>query len=741
MMELILGGLFATAIIDLILAALVLGSTREPHQKISLAAMLATTGLWSLGVGAFLHASDEKVALFWADIYYVMAALIVPATFWFATVFPKKIRVSPVLIGLLSLAPLAIFAVILAGDGLIEKIVIVPGALNSVVFSSAHYVIYVLYYVVGGIGVTAMLLKGLRFAQKQPRTSTLARQMQLIVISLVVALGAGMWFNLILPLLGDYGYIWCGPLLTLIFTVTLMYVVVRQGLFDLRQALVRTAGYLALVAIMIATAATIFWLAEAITQYFAITRLPLEIIAFITVAVLALLAPPLKKIVDRRADRILSFGSYDSDTVLDELRWIARDETDAQIIAQKSLAVLISALGASYATAYIRGHNGEWWQLQEGRSVTPHAIATQAAILERHIDQLPMTGRVNDVDQLRCPVAYSLLAKSNVGAFMRLESHKASIGMLFFGEKIDHKLYSAQDMRLLGIAASDLSLAIENSLRFLEIEQFTQTLEQKVAAATKELKKSNTELQRLDTTKDEFLSMASHQLRTPLTSVKGYIDMVLEGDAGDITDMQHQLLAQAFDSSERMVHLIDDFLNVSRLQTGKFMIDRQLTDVAKLVTQEVKSLDTTATSHGLRLRTRIAKTVPQLYVDDNKIRQVIMNFIDNAIYYSKPSSTIEIKLYTDHGDLVFEVHDSGIGVPKSEQKHLFTKFFRAENARKQRPDGTGIGLYLAKKVIDGHMGRIVFESTPGKGSVFGFRLPIARLKDAEQSLDEKTERR
>jgi signal transduction histidine kinase len=221
--------------------------------------------------------------------------------------------------------------------------------------------------------------------------------------------------------------------------------------------------------------------------------------------------------------------------------------------------------------------------------------------------------------------------------------------------------------------------------------------------------------------------MASHQLRTPLTSVKGYISMVLEGDAGKISRSQRQLLQEAFTSSERMVHLIGDFLNVSRLQTGKFMVDQREADLAEITQQEVANMSQIAVSHSIKIVYKRPARFPVLYLDEGKIRQVIMNFIDNAIYYSPDATSVTVTLVVEDGDVVLRVIDKGMGVPEEAKQKLFTKFFRAENARKQRPDGTGVGLFLAKKVIDGHGGSIVFESTVGKGSTFGFRLPVKKL--------------
>ena len=119
---------------------------------------------------------------------------------------------------------------------------------------------------------------------------------------------------------------------------------------------------------------------------------------------------------------------------------------------------------------------------------------------------------------------------------------------------------------------------------------------------------------------------------------------------------------------------------------------------------------------------------PVLYLDDTKIRQVIMNFIDNAIYYSPDANVVKVRLSVEDGEAVLRVIDKGIGVPISAKKKLGTKFFRGDNARRQRPDGTGIGLFLAKKVIEGHGGTMIFESELDKGSTFGFRLPVAKLK-------------
>lgn len=739
-MQWIYGGLAVVAAVNVSLALLVLGSNRDWLIRSSLATLLASTGAWAFSIMQFLQATNSAQATFWIYVVYISAAVIAPATFIFGMVFPKRLALRRSVIVSVGVALALVIILVMQGHGMITEITRQAGQ-NAVVFSLPRYFLYVAYYVVLSVGIVAELVYGARLSRRAQRSGLMA-QLQYLTASIVLALGLGLFFDLFLPLIGEYRYIWVGPLCTMIFTAGLMYTAVRQGLFDLRQASVRSISYILLFGSVLALGMIAVGVSDILVRqgYVQDTRAVL-LTQLVVVALLALVAPPLKKYFDNWADAALNFGRYDSDLVLETVRRIGREQTNTDIIVQKSIETLASALQARFVTAFIYEHEA-WRELRFGERLSPHRRATQDAIISAHAASLPLAGRVHEVDQLRDPGLYSLLIKAGVHAVMRLESQNETIAVILFGAKNSASAYDMRDYHLLSVASSDLSLAVESSMRFGEIERFTATLEARIAEATNQLQTSNRELKKLDATKDEFISMASHQLRTPLTSVKGYIDMVLEGDAGKITPMQKKLLAQAFESSERMVHLINDFLNVSRLQTGKFMLEIHPTDLSLVARQEVDSLLSTAKSHDVRLLYRAPRHLPVLMLDENKIRQVMMNFIDNAIYYSPASTTIEIKLQKDGPDIVFTVHDHGIGVPKAEQKHLFTKFFRASNARKQRPDGTGVGLFLAQKVIDAHGGQVIFESNPGEGSVFGFRLPIAKLIDlADESDDAATQQK
>ena len=299
---------------------------------------------------------------------------------------------------------------------------------------------------------------------------------------------------------------------------------------------------------------------------------------------------------------------------------------------------------------------------------------------------------------------------------LKLVARQRIVGLIVAGFYNDLETISEQSMQLLVRLSEPIGIALDNRLLFEENRRIVM-----------QLQRSNIKLRALDETKDDFISMASHQLRTPLTSVKGYLSMVLEGDAGNINDTQRKMLGQAYISSQRMVYLIADLLNVSRLRTGKFIITPGPTDLSLMIDEELGQLTEAATSRSLELTYDKPARFPMLMLDETKTRQVLMNFIDNAIYYTPKGGHIRIELKDTGPTVEFRVIDDGIGVPRSEQHHLFTKFYRAGNARKARPDGTGLGLFMAKKVITAQNGALIFESKEGNGSKFGFTFTKSKL--------------
>ena len=296
-------------------------------------------------------------------------------------------------------------------------------------------------------------------------------------------------------------------------------------------------------------------------------------------------------------------------------------------------------------------------------------------------------------------------------------------GAVLLGPKLNGQRFYIDELSAIRKSFLEIQLAMQNVFRVQKLVAFNQTLEDKIVIATKQLRRTNDKLKALDEAKDEFISMASHQLRTPLTSIKGYISLILDGDMGNVPAKQKKMLQEAFSSSQRMVYLISDLLNVSRLKTGKFLIEPSDVFLPDVVEDEIDQVKEMADVKSIKIHYDKPKTFTHIELDDMKIRQVIMNFIDNAIHYTQEGGDITVSLEETSASLTFKVIDTGIGVPASEQHHLFTKFYRAGNARKARPDGTGLGLFMAKKVIAASGGAIIFSSQESKGSTFGFSFP------------------
>jgi PAS domain S-box-containing protein len=225
--------------------------------------------------------------------------------------------------------------------------------------------------------------------------------------------------------------------------------------------------------------------------------------------------------------------------------------------------------------------------------------------------------------------------------------------------------------------------------------------------------------------KTEFVYVASHQLRTPLTSIKWFTEL-LNADTNNLRADQKEALQQVFQSNERMIHLVNELLNVSRIETGKkYTIVKAPTDLIGVINTVLTENIALIEKKKVRVE-RCAGTSENftVNVDQEKIEQVFQNLINNAIKYSCEQGVIEIGCERKADELVFRVQDHGIGIPKKSQARIFEKMFRAENALIADPDGSGLGLYIARAIVEGHGGTMWFESEEGKGTTFFFTLPI-----------------
>lgn len=231
----------------------------------------------------------------------------------------------------------------------------------------------------------------------------------------------------------------------------------------------------------------------------------------------------------------------------------------------------------------------------------------------------------------------------------------------------------------------------------------------------------------VDKAKTEFLSLVSHQLRTPLSTINWYAEMLLHGDVGKLTEKQKKFLGEIYRGNQRMVDLIKALLNVSRIELSAFQVELEPMDVAELVERAVVNAALEAKQKRLRVTESYAD-LPKVPLDPHLMRMVLDNLLSNAINYTPEGGGIAVALERMPAAFRISVKDTGYGIPKAQQDKIFTKLFRADNVRKKDTLGTGLGLYIVKSILDAVCGKIWFESEENKGTTFFVELPMSGMK-------------
>ena len=297
---------------------------------------------------------------------------------------------------------------------------------------------------------------------------------------------------------------------------------------------------------------------------------------------------------------------------------------------------------------------------------------------------------------------------------------------------------SRDEIGQLALVFNEMTATIENYTEGLErqVLERTKELDDKIVIlnrANKELDRrstlllkrdheltlANEKLHELDKIKSEFLSVAAHQLRTPLSAIKWIFSVLLEEHMGTLTTQQKSYLLKGEESNNRMVRLVDDMLTVTRIESGKTEYSFYVLSLDDVLKNLISDFLPRAKERGLLLTYgQDFQTPPLVSVDTEKIRFLFENLLENAMRYTPRGGNIHVSLSEEGEMLIVRVKDNGIGIPEHEQKNIFTKFFRADNAIKMVTDGSGLGLFVAKNVVEHHGGSITFESKQGEGTTF-----------------------
>jgi len=259
------------------------------------------------------------------------------------------------------------------------------------------------------------------------------------------------------------------------------------------------------------------------------------------------------------------------------------------------------------------------------------------------------------------------------------------------------------------------------------MKHFNEELKQLVDEKTHRLEIANKRLQSLNELKDEFIAVASHELRSPLTSIRGYLSFLVEQETLDqMPDSAKQYLLRTYNNAESLNHLVNNILDVSRLDTGRFELQTINTDVVQLAQNIIDSLSFQAGERNITINFKNPSCLDKLMleIDPIRISQVLRNLLDNAIKYSRRDKQITVEVTTDWGFAIIKISDQGIGIPKAKMKYIFDKFSQFKDTGTKYKGGAGLGLFIAKRIIQLHGGIIKVESEKNKGTVFTIQLPL-----------------
>ncbi|MCM8793984.1 MAG: GAF domain-containing sensor histidine kinase, partial [Candidatus Omnitrophica bacterium] len=321
--------------------------------------------------------------------------------------------------------------------------------------------------------------------------------------------------------------------------------------------------------------------------------------------------------------------------------------------------------------------------------------------------------------------------EKEIGEFLRLRSFiivpvylkELVIGLVVIGNESLYSRVTEGDVELISILANQIAQGIENSRLYEQLWHSYQELEIRVKERTKELARANEELKRLNQIKSEFVASVAHELRTPLTSIKGYASILATGKLGEMSTEQRERLERIDRHSSELAKLINDLLDISRIESGKIGMDIKEIPLRELLKNILELINPQAEEKNIEVHWEIRDNLDTIFADYDHLRRVFINLLGNAIKFTPQRGKISISIYKEDGYIRTDISDTGIGIAPEDLSRIFTEFFRADNPINREKKGTGLGLSLCKKIIEAHKGKIWVNSALGKGSTFSFTIP------------------
>ena len=316
-------------------------------------------------------------------------------------------------------------------------------------------------------------------------------------------------------------------------------------------------------------------------------------------------------------------------------------------------------------------------------------------------------------------------------------NYESEMGNAIFNKKIlvicSYPLNKIGAREIIDVIENHQFTLIRRNEKWIYAKSFVGMMD-KLLEIQNHIRRENIELVKQEALKTALFNISSHEIKTPLTSIKGYTQMLIKEQFGTINEQQKEVLEVLKRNTNHLDNLINNYLSLVQLQAGtiKFIVEK--IPIKSLIENTIDIMYPLAYSKKIKIDVRLTDGLPALSIDVDKIKQVLINIVSNAIKFSPEGTSIKINVKKKNEYILFEIQDFGLGIPKNEHEKIFDMFFRSESIRNKNIKGTGLGLPISKAIVEAHGGRIWVDSKIGKGSTFSFTLPIKPVKEIKINL-------
>lgn len=714
----------STGAITALLALVLIVKNQQSGSHFFLGGLVASLSLYTFSNYFALHALTQSELQLWTNIVMFSAVFAGPMFFFFVWVFPSSKFIVSRYAQLFILCWMAVNC-ILALRGMLFSHVELVGS-NLSLTPSPFIIPFALLQ--GGmviLGVGTLIRKYIK------SSGLLRQQLKIMAVGISVSFSLMLLTTVLLPIaFGSTELVAFSPLFIALGVTAVVIAVVRHRLLDIRPSLARTVAFVLLAAVF-SVLISVAWII--ISSY--LFHVSIDIRQMLAIIFLTLVSSfsfqPLLRRLRKVTDNLFFSDFYNPEEILYDLTIVLASYIELNALISNVLKLLAEKMRLQ-KTALLLVDNGVVIKTYMSGLVDIPNIPDEisSALFKTHTPLI--------VEEMSHGIFRNWMTSSGYGMTVSLQTEKGVIiGYLLLGDKRSGNRFYTMDVNILKIFAPEAVIAIQNARSFEEIKAFNITLKEEVERATGKLRKANRRLRELDELKDEFVSLASHELRTPMVSIRNYIWLVLNNKAGEINPKMREYLNRAYDSASRLSRLVNGMLNISRIESGRIILTVTHADMNQVIKESFNELHARADKVGIRLiqhqkvineETGREVKLPSVLVDVDKIKEVIVNLVGNSLKFTPKGGHIDVTVsVVDKDTIKIAVTDTGVGLTEEQIPQLFKKFgmIRESYVKTSMASGSGLGLYVSKAIVELHGGKI-WVTSPGKdqGATFFFTVPV-----------------